>query len=48
MNKMLPDPGTWEEYVETFKAGKGEWKKTVSSYFLIHSPADSRKKDNFH
>ncbi|XP_073868620.1 sulfotransferase 1C1 [Macaca fascicularis] len=25
MNKMLPDPGTWEEYVETFKAGKVLW-----------------------
>lgn len=24
MNKMVPDPGTWEEYVETFKAGKGK------------------------
>lgn len=34
MNKMLPDPGTWEEYVETFKAGKGERKKTVPFYFL--------------
>uniref|UniRef100_A0A8C5KXN8 Sulfotransferase n=1 Tax=Jaculus jaculus TaxID=51337 RepID=A0A8C5KXN8_JACJA len=22
MNKMLPDPGTWDEYIETFKAGK--------------------------
>jgi hypothetical protein len=23
MNKMLPDPGTLGEYIETFKAGKG-------------------------
>ncbi|XP_070335112.1 sulfotransferase 1C1 isoform X1 [Odocoileus virginianus] len=25
MNKMVPDPGSWEEYVETFKAGKVLW-----------------------
>lgn len=40
MNKMLPDPGTWEEYVETFKAGKGERKKTA---LLLPNPgADNR------
>ncbi|XP_013378133.1 PREDICTED: sulfotransferase 1C1-like [Chinchilla lanigera] len=25
MNKMVPDPGTWEEYIEAFKAGKVLW-----------------------
>ncbi|XP_004704380.1 sulfotransferase 1C1 [Echinops telfairi] len=25
MNKMVPDPGTWEEYIETFKEGKVLW-----------------------
>ncbi|XP_013917559.1 PREDICTED: sulfotransferase 1C4-like [Thamnophis sirtalis] len=25
MNKMLPDPGTWEEYLEIFMAGKVGW-----------------------
>ncbi|KAK2493940.1 hypothetical protein MC885_009317 [Smutsia gigantea] len=25
MLKMVPDPGTWEEYVEAFKAGKVVW-----------------------
>ncbi|XP_055970666.1 sulfotransferase 1C2 [Sorex fumeus] len=25
MNQMLPDPGTWEEYFETFTSGKVGW-----------------------
>ncbi|XP_006873105.1 PREDICTED: sulfotransferase 1C1-like [Chrysochloris asiatica] len=25
MFRMVPDPGTWEEYIETFKAGKVPW-----------------------
>uniref|UniRef100_A0A4X1VZ63 Sulfotransferase n=2 Tax=Sus scrofa TaxID=9823 RepID=A0A4X1VZ63_PIG len=25
MNKMFPDPGPWEEYIEAFKAGKVLW-----------------------
>ncbi|XP_071458077.1 sulfotransferase 1C1-like [Marmota flaviventris] len=25
MNSMVPDPGTWEEYIETFKDGKVLW-----------------------
>ncbi|XP_015976272.2 sulfotransferase 1C1 [Rousettus aegyptiacus] len=25
MNKMVPDPGTWEEYIEAFQAGKVLW-----------------------
>lgn len=24
MNKALPEPGTWEEYIEAYKAGKGK------------------------
>ena len=39
MNKMVPDPGSWEEYVETFKAGKGERKETevhASIFTLPH------------
>ena len=39
MNKMVPDPGSWEEYVETFKAGKGERKETevhASVFTLPH------------
>ncbi|XP_031790085.1 sulfotransferase 1C1-like [Piliocolobus tephrosceles] len=37
MNKMLPDPGTWEEYVETFKAGKvlwGSWYDHVKGWWV--------------
>ncbi|XP_058134284.1 sulfotransferase 1C1-like [Dasypus novemcinctus] len=25
MNQLLPDPGTWKDYVETFKTGKVMW-----------------------
>ncbi|EHB18798.1 Sulfotransferase 1C1 [Heterocephalus glaber] len=35
MNKMVPDPGTWEEYIEAFKAGKGKWKKTGLLFLII-------------
>lgn len=40
MNSMVPDPGTWEEYIETFKDGKGKWKKIGGSYFLTHLTVD--------
>lgn len=32
MNKMFPDPGPWEEYIEAFKAGKGELKTCLAPY----------------
>lgn len=38
MNKMVPDPGTWEEYVETFKAGKvlwGSWYDHVKGWWDV-------------
>ncbi|EPY87066.1 sulfotransferase 1C1-like protein [Camelus ferus] len=36
MNKLMPDPGSWEEYVEMFKAGKvlwGSWYNHVKGWW---------------
>ena len=38
MNKMVPDPGSWEEYVETFKAGKGEQKEIEAHASVFNRP----------
>nr|KAF6449046.1 sulfotransferase family 1C member 2 [Rousettus aegyptiacus] len=38
MNQMLPDPGTWEEYFETFVSGKvcwGSWYDHVKGWWEI-------------
>lgn len=29
MNKAMPDPGTWEEFMEKFMTGKGEELQSV-------------------
>ncbi|CAD7677264.1 unnamed protein product [Nyctereutes procyonoides] len=36
MSKLVPDPGTWEEYIEAFKAGKllwGSWYDHVKGWW---------------
>ncbi|EFB18897.1 hypothetical protein PANDA_020756, partial [Ailuropoda melanoleuca] len=38
MTRMMPDPGTWEEYIEAFKAGKvlwGSWYDHVKGWWDV-------------